>query len=219
MHKNIKILINSYPRSGTTNLAFALRASLRGFRPMDEEELFQNDSWIIKSHLPGALLGAYPEGISVITILRNPIDAISSNCYRWSNGHTGNVLQGRVVIDKGQVRTDSTLDDELKQLIDHEINQYIAYLHCYLSSKNILAFRYEDTQNSISKCLDIIFPGILGLDYAAAEDSIENPVSPSQEKNTRYHAIREYVSTRDSYLVAVDMYSQALKLRGKALSV
>jgi hypothetical protein len=213
MRKNIKIMVNSYPRSGTSTFVNAIRASLRGSRRMDMDELFQNDTWVIKGNVPGILLGTYPEDVKIITMLRDPLDAVASNCFRWSNGHTGNIVQGRIVVDNGQVRNDQHLDGELKELIDHQILQYLSYMHCYLENhENIIAVRYEDMHVNIEKCLEQVFPGEYSLDYEGAEEAVRNPNLPSEEKTDRYYAIKQYIVQSDIYKEAVRAYIRALSV-------
>lgn len=190
--------------------------SLRNHRDIRTEEMFDKDDWICKSHIPIIFSGTFDNEITVSTIIRNPVDAIASNSFRWSNGHTGNIVQGRVVIDKAQIRKENDLDDDLKRLIDHQIKQYISYLFCYLNAPSkIMAFKYEDVQNRIAWCIDNITNNYNNLDYNSAQYTIDNPPQPTKEKTQLYFEIRKYIQESPLYAEACIRYNAALNVLQK----
>lgn len=198
----IKVLVNSYPRSGTTTFTDAIRMSCVKKNIKFGEDFFHKDSWVAKSHIPVLFLGDFPPNITVATILRDPVDAITSNCFRWTNGYTGNIVQGKIVIDKSRENKENKFDELLKDLIRHQTEQYISYLYCLKNgSKNTIIFSYEDIQNNIVKCINRIVKvsnlTLENLDYDAAINIIKNPPQPTKIKTDLYYEIKQYLMSVD----------------------
>lgn len=214
----MKILINSYPRSGTTTFVDAIRMSVTSGELMFGEEFFHKENWIAKSHLPVVFFGSFPDDIVIATILRDPLNAISSNCFRWSNGYTGNIVQGKIVIDKGRESQEDKFDEVLKSLIRHQVTQYLSYYSCLKSNySNIMMFEYNEIQNNFKDMLDRIVFAAGGnnvkLNYDEAEKIILNPPQPTKEKTELYYKIREYISSLPEIKECYSLYNELLQLR------
>lgn len=207
---NRKILINSYPRSGSTTFLNAIRASASRLIPPYSQIFFHEDSWICKSHISVIFLGTYPDDISIYTIIRNPLDAIVSNVYRWSNGYTGNIVNGNMVVSQNQIKTDTAIDEIFLDMISHQINQYISYVSLYIENRErVTAFSYEAIQNKVSECLDIIFPDSSSIDYEAAIAKVKNPTDPTLEKTEIHSTIKRYVENSSEFSRALRLYQIA----------
>jgi hypothetical protein len=216
----MKILINSYPRSGTTTLVDATRLSYMNEMIGYEEDFFYKDKWIAKSHIPVIFLSNFSKDIVLGTVLRDPIDAISSNCFRWANGHTGNIVQGRIVVDRTRESAENKFNDELKDLIRHQTHQYLSYYKCLINnSQNIKMFHYEDVQNNIEKCVEklIFFAGgnISILKYDSARYVVNNPPQPTKEKTELYYQIRDHIKTIDIIKECYSLYNETIPLKEK----
>jgi hypothetical protein len=212
----MKILINSYPRSGTTTFVDAIRMSAMSEMLAFGEDFFHKEKWISKSHIPVVFFGSFPSDIVIGTILRDPIDAISSNCFRWSNGHTGNIVQGKIVIDKSRESKEDKFDDTLKELIIHQVRQYISYYSCLSTNTDgILMFEYSDIQNNPKECIDRVVTAAGGnlssLNYHAGYNVIKNPPQPTKEKTELYYKIRDYIQSLPEIHECYYLYHAMLK--------
>lgn len=211
----MKVLINSYPRSGATTFTDAIRMSTL-FKTIEfGEDFFHNEKWVAKSHIPIIFMGEFPKDLTIGTILRDPVDSIASNSFRWANGHTGNLVQGKVVIDRQREVKENKFDKDLTDLIDHQVQQYISYYYClYNGSRNTLKFAYDDVQNNIEKCIDRVLEKSSfvpeSVNYEAARYVIKNPPQPTKEKTELYYQIREYIKTLDELKKCYDFYYDIL---------
>lgn len=217
----MKILINSYPRSGTTTLVDAIRLSCFKETVKFGEDFFHKKNWIAKSHIPVIFLGEFPKNIFVGTIARDPLDAISSNCFRWSNGYTGNIVQGKIVIDKNRESQENKFDEVLKDLIKHQTEQYISYYSCIQNgSKNIKIFSYEDIQQRVDKVIDKILHinnyEDLSVNYELAFNVIKNPPQPTKEKTELYYQIRDYIKSLELIDQCYFLYNEILTKKENA---
>lgn len=211
----MKLLVNSYPRSGTTTFTNAVRSSFRMGRLNAPEDMYHNDTWISKGHSPVIFLSKFPKDILVSSILRDPVDAISSNSFRWCNGYTGNIVKGLIVVDKNQVSDIEFLDEQIKDLINHQIQQYVSYYTCLNTNSDIELFIYENINNNISESIDIIakyfnYDKNL-IDYSAAEYEIKNPPQPTKEKNQLYYDIREYIKNSKNIDLCYNLYNTLIE--------
>lgn len=216
MVTKMKILTNSYPRSGATLFTNALRSATRKYREPFEEELYQNNDWIIKNHNPVIFLGSYSPDILLCTIVRNPLDAIASNSFRWMNGYTGNIVHGTAIIDKHQVNDNHELSEKMCRDIDHQIDQYISYLYCLLENpSNVLIFTYEQILENTSECIKKICR-MCGLpediDEGMVKYHIQNPLQPTSVKTDLYFNIKNYVLNSSKYQEANGLYHNILAI-------
>jgi len=218
----MKILVNSYPRSGTTTFVDAIRASTMSDRLSFGEEFFHNESWIAKSHIPVIFFASFPSEIVLATILRDPVDAISSNCFRWSNGYTGNIVQGKIVIDKSRESKEDKFDDVLKTLIRHQVAQYISYYSCLMSnSSNVLMLNYDEIHDNLKASIDKVVLAAGGnldsLNYKSAQEVMSNPSQPTKEKTELYYQIRDYISSLAEVEKCYSLYNK-LKEKGEVVN-
>lgn len=216
----MKILINSYPRSGTTTLVDATRLTCIDEMIEYREDFFYREKWIAKSHIPVIFLGEFPKDIILGTVVRDPLDAISSNCFRWANGHTGNIVQGRIVVDKTRESMENKFNDELKDLIRHQVHQYLSYYMCLKNKKqNIFIFDYNDVQNNIIKCVNrlILLSGAKTdkLDYNAALNVVKHPPQPTKEKTELYYQIKDYIKSLNEIDQCYSLYNELFLLKEK----
>lgn len=211
----MKVLVNSYPRSGTTTFVNALRASFRMNKLNAPEDMYHHDEWISKGHSPVIFLSNFPKDIFISSIIRDPIDAISSNSFRWCNGYTGNIVKGMIVVDKNQITKTLELDNNIKDLIDHQIKQYISYYTCLKNNKNIELFTYESINGNISKNIEKVANyfnyDLSMLDYNAAEYEMENPPQPTKDKTSLYYGIRDYIRHSEDIGLCYNIYETLLE--------
>ena len=211
----MKILVNSYPRSGTTTFVNAIRLACLGKISDFGDEFFHKENWVAKSHIPIIFLGNY-ENILISTVIRKPSDAITSNCFRWSNGYTGNIVNGKIVVDKSREIKENKFDDTLINLIDHQILQYESYYECLKNgNSNVKIFTYEQTQNdivsSINKIMLLSGSDIKNLNYEPAINIVKNPPQPTKEKTNLYYQIKEYIENSSNFLKCNELYNFALQ--------
>lgn len=91
-----KILINSAPRSGTSWLAFILYVYNVDYLHTNKIKYGPNiysPSFIIRSHIPVTLLAKF-DGITQTTILRNPLDLMSSIITKAMSGLGNSIIGG-----------------------------------------------------------------------------------------------------------------------------
>lgn len=116
----MKILLNSYPRTGTTYLINMLRWTAMHHLDQNRDGEYSNQpEWIIKSHEPILLLSSIP-GVSQVTILRDPIDTIASNMFRHTSGLNSNSIWGHTGVsneNKTQNYNDPRFLDGLNQSV------------------------------------------------------------------------------------------------------
>lgn len=207
----MKILLNAYPRSGSTTFTSELRNAFRPFRTCNPHEMAEFDEWIIYKHEPFIYFGNYGNDVTLLAIIRNPIDAISSNTERWLKGFTGNVIQGVRIVDKKQNRIDNLESLGLIELdfIKHQIEVYTSYLHCLEKNiNNIKCFTYEQTRNETDKCIQniMIFSGI--KKEQIDPDKLTKTINNKEGKHPIYFMVREYLEAQTGLL---DHYNRVYK--------
>lgn len=211
----MKIFTNSYPRSGASTFMNALRGATRHLRPDFLDELYNQEHWINKNHNPVIFLGTYPEDVVPSIIIKDPLDAITSNSFRWSKGHTGNVVHGSIIIDKNQIRNDTELDPRLIELINHQMDQYLSYLYCYMQNpERVVAFTYEQIQESPIDCIKNLmhFAGLNPEDINPGPVNffMANPDQPTGEKTEMYYNIRRYIEENPRFAYVIEKYNEAI---------
>lgn len=212
----MKIFTNSYPRSGATGFNNALFRATDNLINKNKDELVQNDSWILKNHNPLLFLGTYDSEITACAIVRNPLDAISSNVFRWSKGFTGNMVHGRLIIDNNQIYNNKQIDSEMIILIEHQIDQYISYLYSILNSRQkIILFSYEQIKKETSWCIKSLLSftevNYNNIDEEAALLAIKNH-DTSDEKTSMYFNIRKEILLSKKYWIAYKYYTDVMSL-------
>jgi hypothetical protein len=116
----MKIIVNSNPRTGTTYLIDMLRCSAGHHLDRTRNGEYSNmEDWIIKCHEPLLLLSDI-SNVSQITIIRDPLDTISSNMFRHTSGLNSNSIWGTTGVsneNKTNNYKDPRFLDGLKQSI------------------------------------------------------------------------------------------------------
>lgn len=189
------ILINSYPRSGSGFLGqLLIRLPIPGVEVS-----------VIHSH---SLIGIN-EAIT-ITILRNPLDAISSNIFKSS-----------------RVNDISEIIQRIDSYISGEVNYYCTYIRL---SENSLSYLMDfnklksDPVKEVNKFLnhyqiDALF--FVDKDkifetmekeryYSELEDIHGGHIPRGAEKHPDYIKIREYVSKSEKLKEAEDLYKRVI---------
>lgn len=213
----MKIFTNGYPRSGTTNFTNSVLMSTKKLMGSDRDQLCHNKHWVMKNHNPILFLGSYPSDITICTIVRNPLDAISSNSFRWAKGYTGNMIQGLLVMNEENQPQDQRLSDHSKATIEHQIDQYISYMFAILQNpENIVMFTYEQTKNNLVWCIKTLV-GFTEMDVDKIETEMDkiimySPNNASDEKTDLYFGIKEYIKGTEKYQQAVEYYDKVMSI-------
>lgn len=206
----MKILINSFPRSGSNTFTAALRKSVWNVRSGNLHEREEYDEWIINKYEPLFYLGNYGNDVTLCGIIRNPIDAITSNTERWFKGFTGNVIDGVQIIDKHQTKSEESIELKSfeKEFIRNQIQRYNSYLNCIEKNfDNIKYLTYEQTRNQT----DLAIKNLLllsGTDISGIhDDHIAKALINKEEKHPVYDTVKKYLSTLDG---VSDHYDQIM---------
>lgn len=204
----MKVLLNAYPRSGSTTFTQELRGGFRPLRKGNPHELAEFDEWIIYKHEPFIYMGNYGDDVTMVAIVRNPIDAISSNVERWFKGFTGNVIQGVQIVDKQQNIIDNLVDlgTVEKDFIDHQIEIYTSYLSCLEKNiENIKCFLYEQTRTQTDICIAnvMIFSGIKPGEIDSRK--LTKTIINTTDRHPIYFKVREYLESKNGLL---DQYTR-----------
>lgn len=210
----MKILLNAYPRSGSTTFTDSLRKSVRDTRPGNYTELAEGNDWIIYKHEPFIHFGFYGDDVVQATILRDPIDAIASNVERWFKGFTGNVIQGVRIVNNGLNIIDSidVLDDQKLGFINHQIEIYQSYLKCLEKNiDNVTCFTYSQTRNQTDICIKNLLI-LSGVDISKIREyNIDNTISNREDKHPIYYQVREVLMAQEGlYDVYIRVLEQAI---------
>lgn len=192
----MKILINSFPRSGSNTFTGALRKSVWNIRNGNLHEREEYDEWIINKYEPLFYLVNYGSDVTLSAIVRNPVDAITSNAERWFKGFTGNVIDGVQIVDKAQNKSDEIIKLGLSEIdfIQNQIKRYGSYLNCIEKNfNNIKYLTYEQTREQT----DIAIKNLLMLSDVdiskIPEESLAKNLINNEAKHPVYAIIKEYL--------------------------
>ena len=154
----MKIVINGFPRSGTTNFTDALRSAARPIRLENEKERVTGKEWITNKNDSLYFLPKYPEDVTICYILREPELAISSNVERWLKGFTGKIVSGMVIVDHQQKKDVGELTKDITNFIDDQIEVFKTYLVSFIENKDALEIiHYNQTRlNSVNAIKNIL---------------------------------------------------------------
>lgn len=220
----MKVLINSYPRSGTSTFVHAIYRGSKLNSEYWSDIWFYGENWIAKSHVPAFFYATFPSDIVAGTVLRDPVDAISSNVFRWTNGYTGNIVNNKIVIDNTIANKENKFDEQVKMLIDHQIKQYSAYYYSLSTNyKNFLMFEYKDIKKDAIPFVRQIIKKAGGdyfnIDTAGIKDAMDNPNLPTKEKTDLYYLIRNYIELKDSIYECYKFYNELSKYKNNGLFI
>lgn len=127
-----KILINSPPRSAGTFLFEVARSMYSHNKrdmldPMQSGEWHQTDEWIILCHEPILFRGDIPD-VTMTTVLRDPIDAISSQILKSTYGFSSRTIAGRQeVVDAQMEFLKDPRQEYLKESLYQECRMWSGY--------------------------------------------------------------------------------------------
>lgn len=208
----MKFLLNAYPKSGSKTYANILRRAIRGIRVPNEEELPELTDWVICQYEPVVHLAKFDNSIIHISIIRNPLDAITINVERMLSGFFGKQFYGIDTVDKNNniLSSKTSLSNKDKLYIDHEIERYNSYINCLLLNiDNIVLLTNEQIKNETATCTKNIL-SIAGIDYSTLPD---NSLQESVVDNISFHPfssnIKEYVMSNNpgmsNYLKVLDI--------------
>jgi len=207
----MKFLLNAYPKSGSQTYANVLRRAIRQIRKENHSELPEKEDWIICQYDPIVHLGNFGNDVIKISILRDPVDAITINTERHFKGFLGKQINGvgLVDVDGNVVDSKNTLTQQDKEFIDHQIERYNSYINCLLLNiDNIVCLTNDQIKKETLNCTkNILF--MAGIDY------LKLPANNLQESivdNIKFHPfsakIKEYVFEKnqgiENYLKAMD---------------
>lgn len=125
--------------------------------PRKAGEWHQSDSWIILTHEP-ILFRSTIENVSMITILRNPVEAIASQVFKTVSGFSQKTIAGRPEIVSENI---SFFQNNEKSFINESIYQECKMWEGYvygalLSIDNIIPLTFEQvTKNTAATILSI----------------------------------------------------------------
>lgn len=138
--KQVKILINSAPRSGHAWLQYLLLKSVNFDNNISMGEI--DNQFIIRENVPVALLSNFSD-IKQCTILRNPLEIIPSVVTKTIGGF-GNTRTMSVSMPHENNNLPS-----LKELIDGEFNVYKRWSGSIVKNiKNLEAFTFDQVCNN-----------------------------------------------------------------------
>jgi len=211
----MKIIINGFPRSGTTNFTDALRSSIRPYRLGNHRERVTGEEWITNKNDALFFLPKYSDDITICYILREPELAISSNVERWLKGFTGKIVSGMVIVDHHQKKNVETLTDEIKNFIDDQIEIFDTYLLAFKNNHNNLEIiHYNQTRNnSINSIKNIL--SIAGVNINKIND-FQNSINFLQPTNPirtdAYRNVLKYLKQNENFKKTQELYSECLNI-------
>lgn len=223
--KDIKIAINSSPRSGHAWLQFLLIRELNHYQELDIGEGI-TDNFVIRCSVPTMLYGKF-DSIQQVTILRKPEDIIPSIITKTIGG-LGNTVSSGIPMPHEYPQL-----PHIGQLLNDQFNIYRAWTNGIINNiDNLKAFTFEQiTENynfvikTILKEYDIIETTIQhnGTDFLInlAKERIEvhnkgdygfnNPI-PVDKKPDIYYEIKEIVNNHERLNESLEFYNNARNL-------
>jgi hypothetical protein len=211
----MKIVINGFPRSGTTNFTDALRSAARPTRLENPHERVTGKEWITNKNDALFFIPKYSEDITICYILRDPELAIASNVERWLKGFTGKMVSGMVIVDHQQKKDVDQLTDEIIQFIDDQVEIFKTYLVSFIENQNSLEIiHYDQTRfdsiNAIKNILSISGVSLDKISDLANAVSLLRPTSP--ERTSSYFNILSYLKENNEFKEVQKIYLECLNV-------
>jgi hypothetical protein len=211
----VKIVINGFPRSGTTNFTDALRSAARPIRLENPHERVTGKEWITNKNDALFFIPKYLEDITVCYILRDPELAIASNVERWLKGFTGKMVSGMVIVDHQQKKDVGQLTDEIIQFIDDQVEIFKTYLVAFMENQNSLEIiHYDQTRldsiNAIKNILSISGVNLDKISDLANAVSLLRPTNP--ERTSSYFNILSYLKENNEFKEVQKIYLECLNV-------
>lgn len=193
----VKLVVVSPPRCGSTMFARAISTAAWKLDGIGNMPYAHNKNWVMAKHEHIIFYGNYDD-ISICSIIRDPLDAISSNMHRWLSGYVGIVVNGVEVRDMDRASRSNELGKEAMDFMDQSIDTYLAYLVA-IDSKidKLIVFTYDQIKNnpveSVSNVLSMF--NLDTQDYSQ-EDVVGILSAESSEKGVLYGEIRKYLEPK-----------------------
>jgi hypothetical protein len=170
-----KIILNTMPRTAGF-FFFDLIRDMYGHNKRDggdpriAGEWSQTDNWIILCHEP-LLFRAELPGVTMTTVLRNPIDAVTSQILKTSYGFGGATIAGRPEIVDGNMAFFRDKKEEfIKESMYQESRMWEGYTYgSMLAIDRIVPFTFEQ----VTEDLPNVLPHLYRLAGGTGECSIK----------------------------------------------
>ena len=211
----MKIIMNGFPRSGTTNFTDALRSAIRSKRSGNEKERVTGNEWITNKNDALYFIPKYPDDITICYILREPELAIASNVERWLKGFTGKVVSGMVIVDHQQKKDVGQLTDDIIKFIDDQIEIFKTYLVAFIENQNsIEIIHYNQTRlDPINSVKNILSVSGVELDQLSNFVNVEFLLKPTNpERTSSYFHILSYLKESFEFKEIKELYLQCLEI-------
>jgi hypothetical protein len=211
----MKIVMNGFPRSGTTNFTDALRSAARPIRLENERERVTGKEWITNKNDALYFVPRYPDDVTICYIIREPELAIASNVERWLKGFTGKVVSGMVIVDHQQKKDVGQLTKEITGFIDDQIEIFKTYLVSFIENKDALEIiHYNQTRfdslNAIKNILSVSGVDIDKLSNFENAVSLLKPTNP--ERTSSYFNILSYLEESSDFKEVQNLYLECLNI-------
>lgn len=231
-----KIIINSLPRSGSNFLFFLARSmyshDIRDYQnPMLSGEWHQTDNWIINAHEPLLFRSNIPD-VTMTTILRNPVDVISSQILKSTYGFSPRTIAGKQeIIDANVNFLHDKKEEHLKESLYQECRMWSGYTYgAMLAIDRIIPYTFEQLTKQTPEVLSTLYSvseksdNYRYIDSEFVKTFIENTTKHAQsdiaftsgasnglpiEKPEEYYIIRDAVEKYSMLPAILDEYEKA----------
>lgn len=208
-----KIIINAFPRSGSAWLQFLIHShKIDTFKSAQWSGNIKANSFVIRMHSPVTLLGQF-DGISQISILRDPVDAIASVITKALAGF-GTKVVGGIPLPAEHETLHPT------QLILEHLDVYENYM--YAIEKNIdslKVFTFEQittdiefvikeilNENADNKQIPFLMKSAKQMVRTFTNEAAANNALPVDKKPESYYDIKEQIFKSSRFDTVNKMY-------------
>jgi hypothetical protein len=202
----MKLLFNSYPHSGHINISQTLLRMLTRINLNNIEQLTEYQNWSTWKQDPMIFQGLY-DGVSMFSVIREPLEVISLNSDRWFSGQTEKMVKGNVVFDLSKVNNSNVLSKSDIELINHQVRMYRSYVNCFEQRKQpILIIPYNEYLNNKYETLNSI------IEFANIDNDLVDfnkiHVTPEIKEPTSYlhDQIKEVIKNNDNFQYISEWY-------------
>lgn len=158
-----KILINAPPRSGSAFLFTAARAMYShdirdDLDHMVSGEWHQSDNWITIGHEPILFRGIIPD-VTMTTVLRDPIDTISSQILKSTYGFSNRTIAGKQeIIDAHMEFLNDNQEEYLQESLYQECRMWSGYTYgAMLAIDRIVPYTFEQVTQKTPEVLSTLY--------------------------------------------------------------
>lgn len=126
--------------------------------PMKSGEWHQMDEWILLCHEPVMFRGEFP-GVTMSTVLRDPVDAIASQILKTTYGFSSRTIAGRQeVIDAQMEFLNDPRQEYLKESLYQECRMWSGYsFGARLAIDRIVPFTFEQVTQQTTEVLTSLY--------------------------------------------------------------